>query len=1002
MRYLFLMLLSALVPLVITAPVPDYLQGQRAHTMQAGDAAEDDEEDEEPSGLPQAELALDVGRYKAAIVEFRKVLKDEPEHQGAGRGLAEAYNQTGDYRLAIRALDRIKEPEPETLSALGRLYLLTGDYTKADSTAELLKATKTVTGGIEGHLLAGNVLRLQGKYEEANVAFDAVRQVVLAARGNVMRIERDKGPQPALADLWCSAGEAYFWMNRLPEANDCLNNAAGDPNLHADENHLRSNAWLSRLFLETNKDSSVQVNYAGRVLRRNPNAAELRMWLAGAHFYRWRSGAGMEQLEEALKLNPNHPDILSMRALRYLYSDQYDAARTDYERALKTNPHHTDALGAKALHAAMLDMKDQLAEAESAMLAINPKPARFYEVMADGLSDRFRYVEAFPLYDKALKANPAHWTAYKGYGMASMNNGDDVTGKKMLEVALDKDPLRNNLQTLNLLTLLDSYKNFERIETEDGRWRLLVHKSEAPVMRDLYIEHLNASWDHMVKKYNFTPRTPITVEAFHRHEDFEVRTVGITGLPALGACFGQLITLDSPGARPPGSYNWASTLRHEMDHVFQIQISNGQVPRWLAEGLSVYEEKTTRPEWERHMHDQLFMHYHMDDLPPIKKFNEWFRDGSKVLFAYYLGNVMLEFIDKKLGGMGAVREMLERFGKKETPEEVFRATLKLEPEEFDRRFAEYVRDERIAHLRMVKRISADRVEKLYFKYEDGEISDYELVELALGYIQQGSRFDADTFLGMARKRGADKVKGPEGAIYWYCQYLLANANENLTREQRTTNGREALRQAIGCGLEDFNTFLQLAQMAQQDRDTEMTLHWLKEANRAFPENPQPYAYMYQLYQQSGQAALAIEAAEKWMQYDENNLQIRLWLIETVYASSRNWSKMAIMAEQALNVAPMDPRCHQFYAFALRRLERWDEAVKHYEFVRRLASGTPDEALSMEANAWLDIAATWLQAEQADKCRAALDKAKALQPNNPRIKTIEEELEADATEEEDDF
>src|SRR5690606_11293841 len=131
--------------------------------------------------------------------------------------------------------------------------------------------------------------------------------------------------------------------------------------------------------------------------------------LAGAHFYRWRSGAGMQQLEEALKINPNHPDILSMRALRYLYSDQYDKARTDYERALKTNPHHAEALGAKALHAAKLDMKDQLAEAESAMLAINRKPARVYEVMAAGLSDRFRYVEAFPLYDKALKANPAHW-----------------------------------------------------------------------------------------------------------------------------------------------------------------------------------------------------------------------------------------------------------------------------------------------------------------------------------------------------------------------------------------------------------------------------------------------------------------------------------------------------------------------------------------------------------------------------------------------------------------
>src|SRR5690606_3641421 len=140
------------------------------------------------------------------------------------------------------------------------------------------------------------------------------------------------------------------------------------------------------------------------------------------------------------------------------------------------------------------------------------------------------------------------------------------------------------------------------------------------------------------------------------------------------------------------------------------QISNGQIPRWLAEGSSVYEEKRTRPEWERHMEDQLFMHYHMDDIPSVKKFNEWFRDGSKVLFAYYLGNVMLEYIDKKLGGLGKVRSMIEMFGQKKTPEEVFRACLEMEPEAFDKGFREYVRDERIAHLRMVPLVSPDRTD----------------------------------------------------------------------------------------------------------------------------------------------------------------------------------------------------------------------------------------------------------------------------------------------------
>ncbi|MCA8913562.1 MAG: tetratricopeptide repeat protein, partial [Planctomycetes bacterium] len=648
-------------------------------------------------------------------------------------------------------------------------------------------------------------------------------------------------------------------------------------------------------------------------------------------------------------------------------------------------------------------MKDVYAEAEKAMLAINPKPARFYEIVADGLSERFRYTEALPLYKQALEANPEHWTAYRGQGLAAMNFGDDELGKKSLETALDKDPLRNNLQTVNLLTLLDSYKNFERVKTEDGRWNLLVHKSEAAVMKDLYLEHLNTNWEALIKKWDFTPDTPITVEAFNRHEDFEVRTVGITGLPALGACFGHLITLDSPSARPPGTYNWASTLRHEMDHVFQLQISNGQIPRWLAEGSSSYEEKRTSPEYERHLEDQLYMHYWADDIPPVRKFNEWFQDGSKVMFAYYLGNVMCEFIDTKLGGVSKIRAMIEAFGKKMTPPEVFRLCLQMEPEDFDKQFRDYVKNERINELRMVPEISEDRTDQLYFRYEDGEATIDDLVTLALAYTQQGSRFDAETFLGLAKKAGAEGKKGHAGSTYWYCKAMLARTDTDLKAAERGKVSRECFEKAIGLGLEDYKTYLMMAQAAQGERNIPMVIHWLKEASHAYPQSAQPYAYLYQIYQQTGENELAVEMAEKWMSVDENNLDVRMWLIQNVYDPGRNWTKMADMARQAINVAPLDVRTHRYRAFALRKLKRYDEAVQSFEFVRRLATGsTPEEAEQAEVDALCDIAATWMQAGENEKCKKALDEAKALDPDNERVKTIQEELDGAAEEEEEGF
>ena len=108
--------------------------------------------------------------------------------------------------------------------------------------------------------------------------------------------------------------------------------------------------------------------------------------------------------------------------------------------------------------------------------------------------------------------------------------------------------------------------------------------------------------DALSKRWEFTPKGPILIEMFPQHDDFAVRTLGLPGMiGALGACFGRVVTLDSPKARPPGEFNWGETLWHEMAHVITLQLSSNRMPRWLSEGISVFEEKRARPEWGREM-----------------------------------------------------------------------------------------------------------------------------------------------------------------------------------------------------------------------------------------------------------------------------------------------------------------------------------------------------------------------------------------------------------------
>ncbi|MBV6516340.1 MAG: hypothetical protein HPKKFMNG_02005 [Planctomycetes bacterium] len=997
----FLTLCLLLVGLFALSAILAPLDAQRRPKKKVEEIPEDEgDEEAAQSAIAEGEQALLTGNYKSAKVAFKKALKETPASQPAARGLAEAQAETGEPEAALAALDKAVESaaaaqqtiERSTQVARGRLLFWLGRHDDTLKVAEALLAGDAQD--IDGHLLKAKVLHENGRYDDAEKSLEALRGAVQSKRRTELAPKQNKDAAPGLADLWCSAGEGYFMLNRLHEANDCWTNA-----LKADEFHLRTNLWMARLYLEQNHDSSTLVNYVEPMLKRNPNASGLHFWKACALFFRWRATEGRKSLDTALKLNPRNLEALCFRAAYLINKDQYEEGRADYEAALALNPRSLAALGAKGLHGATLALTDVYESAEKAALAVNPAPAEFYEIVADGLSERFRYVEALDFYERGLKANPKRWTIYRGQGLAAMNKGDDVLGKKSLEVALKQDPLRNNLQTVNLLTLLDSYKNYQRFESEDGRFRVLIHNKEAKVMKEYYFRLLHEAWDAQTAKYGFKPRTPLTVEAFPEHADFEVRTVGVTGLPALGACFGQLITLDSPSARPPGSYNWASTLRHEMDHVYQIQISNGQTPRWLAEGLSSYEEKRTRPEWERHMEDQLFMRYHLKDIPSVRRFNEWFQDGSKVMFAYYLGNVMCEFIDKHMGGFAVISKMLEQFGRKKTPDQVFSECLNMKIEDFDARFLEYVKS-RIAHLRMVPFVAPDDLDALLIKAEDGVASRAELVRLALGYLQKGSRFDCQTWLGLAGRKGAEDAPGEEGAHYCYVKAMLARGDESLAPAERQRVMKAYLEKAISRGLEDYNTYLHMAQISQQAQDATSLLHYLNEARRAWRESPQPKAALFQLYLQQNKLDEAKAMAEEWMMVDENNLDTRVWLIENVYRGARDWAKMADMSLQAIYVQPFDIKLHNYRAFACRKLKQWDEAVFEYNMVRKLAAGTAEEALATDVGALLDICATWINAGDKAKARAALDEAKQLDPKNARIATLEQELNGEDSPEED--
>src|SRR5262249_51088947 len=204
-----------------------------------------------------------------------------------------------------------------------------------------------------------------------------------------------------------------------------------------------------------------------------------------------------------------------------------------------------------------------------------------------------RYDEGIRYYRKALELKPDLWSAKSQLGVNLMRFGQDGEARRLLEECYNSG--YKNAETVNSLTLLDSYKNFQIFETPTTILRL--HKKEAALLRPYFQSELDRAMATYEKKYKYKLPGPVQLEVYPDHEDFAVRTMGMPGLGALGVTFGQVVAMDSPSGRKPGQFHWASTMWHELSHVYVLSMTNHRVPRWFTEGLAVYEETAAAPDW---------------------------------------------------------------------------------------------------------------------------------------------------------------------------------------------------------------------------------------------------------------------------------------------------------------------------------------------------------------------------------------------------------------------
>ncbi len=358
-------------------------------------------------------------------------------------------------------------------------------------------------------------------------------------------------------------------------------------------------------------------------------------------------------------------------------------ARIHAKRALELKP--GEALDALAVLAAADWLEDNPSTPfEAQALSINPRYSDFFAIPARIFVLHRRYREAIRLYEKAIALDGTNYRARSEMGINLMRLGRDDEARRQLEASFNAN--FRDAATVNTLRLLDSYKNFKLIS--GGNRILRLHNKEwEPLV--IYTEReLAKAITTFNRKYRLEMKEPIQVEFYPDHEDFAVRTMGLPGLGALGVAFGDTVAMDSPSARKPGEFHWASTLWHELSHVYVLKLTDHKVPRWFTEGISVHEETQVSKEWGDRLDPPILKAIREKTLLPVADLDQGFQQPdtpTQVVVSYFQAGRIVDYIVGKWG-WDTILLMVDDFKNLRTTAEVVQSRLAMTPKDFDAEF----------------------------------------------------------------------------------------------------------------------------------------------------------------------------------------------------------------------------------------------------------------------------------------------------------------------------
>jgi tetratricopeptide (TPR) repeat protein len=853
------------------------------------------------SPLFRGEQLYQTGSFVAAIDAFKTA--DGLDRNEGVVGASRAYAMLGRYEEAIAICEELIDggeyvDYPLVSTQLAEMLRVVGR--SADAVAILAAVVDADPQGAPVRALVqyGSVLRFVGQKARAVGYLEAAIQ----RYNNGLVFASEDVAMVALAN---------WQLDRFHEANSLFNEA-----VRANPNNLEAHVLWGDLFLEKYNGADAEQSYR--------DALEINNRYIPALVGLARAAGDQRSLQRAMALNPKSVEALQTYAAGMMRNNRKEEARAGLEEALAINPEYLPALSTLAAEAMLMEREDEYQELLSRVESFSPGNPEFLSNVADAFGNSYRFTEAVEFARAAIAVDPTYWQAYTLLGTNLVRLGEEEEGKANLEIGFENDPF--NVMTSNMLKVFDTLATYETRESE--HFKVHLSENDADILWPYLEPLLEESWDTLTAKYGYQPEDKVLIEVFENSEDFAVRSVGLPDIgPLVGICFGKVITLISPDTL---SANWQEIVWHEFMHVITLQMTNNRMPRWLSEGISVWEESEGRPYWGRRQGLDLVRAVEDNKLLPVANLNAGFtgaQSSADLGFAYFQSYLVVDYITDAFGFPKLV-DLVKQYGEIKEENAMFEEVFGQDLDTFNNGFIDWI---------------VGRVEEInvYVHSEDQP----------------------------------DEGEGHGHGIRENSSAILAELYNNTSLKQH-------MRARIADQPRDFQAHLQLGIVLFKEQNFAEAKEHLQNAHEILPSYtgyPSPPLVLSQIYEQEGNREAQLEQLQIMLENQQHDYASAMVLAEAAVQEG-DIEQANYYLDRALQIDPYRLDVHQLKARYADLIQDPALAVTEYEVLAKLDITDPVEAQTNLAQAYLNNG-------QLDNARRNILNALEIAPSYQRAQQI---------------